>query len=287
MRLQQSGNSAETPACFTFEADSSGVQGEMSEMKTRLDWMRGVIAAIAVVGSLLGIVDRAAAADPDALWKIVHNRCAVDETKSGHPAPCTVVDFAAGYAILKDIVGKTQFLLIPTTRITGIESPAVLAPGTPNFFAEAWDNTGLVDARLGKTLPREDLSLAINAITGRTQDQLHIHIDCISADVRDALARHAASVGREWAPFPEPLAGAPYRAMRIDGTTLTADPFTLLADGVPGARAAMGTHTLVLAGETFPGGVPGFILLDNHANLAAGDLGNGEALQDHDCAVGH
>ncbi len=252
-----------------------------------LDWLRGAIAALAVIAALLPIVFLGAATDPDILWKIVHNRCVVDQTKFGHPAPCAVVDLAAGYAILKDIVGATQYLLIPTTRITGIESPAVLDAATPNYFAQAWNETGLVDARLGKTLPRQDLSLAINALTGRTQDQLHIHIDCIRADVRDALARNAASVGRAWAPFPEPLAGAAWRAIRIDGATLSANPFMLLAAGVPGARSAMGLHTLVLAGETFAGGQPGFILLDNHADPAAGDMGNGEALQDHACAVGH
>jgi CDP-diacylglycerol pyrophosphatase len=252
-----------------------------------LNWMRGVIAALAVIGALLPIVFLGAATDPDILWKIVQDRCVVDETTLGHAAPCTVVDLAAGYAILKDIVGGTQYLLIPTVRITGIESPAVLAPTTPNYFAQAWSQTGLVDARLGKAMPRQDLSLAINAVTGRTQDQLHIHIDCIRADVRDALARHAASVGRTWAPFPEPLAGTEYRAMRIDGATLSANPFLLLAEAEPGARAEMGAHTLVLAGETFAGGVPGFILLDNHADPAGGDMGNGEALQDHACQLGH
>jgi len=253
----------------------------------RMNWMRGVIAAAAVIGALLPIVFLGAATDPDILWKIVHDRCVVNETRFGHAAPCAVVDLAAGYAILKDIVGETQYLLIPTTRITGIESPAVLAPMTPNYFAEAWDETGLVGARLGRTLPRQDLSLAINAVTGRTQDQLHIHIDCIRADVRDALARHAASIGPQWAPFPEPLAGAPYRAMRIDGARLSANPFMLLADGEPGARAEMGAHTLVLVGETFAGGIGGFILLDNHAEPALGDRGNGEALQDHACHLGH
>jgi CDP-diacylglycerol pyrophosphatase len=257
-------------------------------LRARLDGMRAVIAGVAVVVALLPIVFLGAATDPDILWKIVHGKCVVDETKFGHAAPCAVVDLPAGYAILKDIVGDTQFLLIPTTRISGIESPAVLAPGAPNYFAEAWSQTSLVDDRLGKTLPRQDLSLAINAITGRTQDQLHIHIDCIGADVRDALARHAAAVGSSWAPFPEPLAGKPYRAMRIDGATLgQSNPFTLLADGEPGARADMGAHTLVLAGATFTEGKPGFILLDGQADVAKGDVGNGEALQDHACRVGH
>ncbi len=253
----------------------------------RLDWLRGAIAAAAVVVAFLPIVFLGAATDPDILWKIVHGKCVVDETRLGHPAPCAVVDLARGYAILKDIVGETQYLLIPTARVTGIESPALLAPATPNYFAEAWSQTPLVEARLGHRLPREDLSLAINAVSGRTQDQLHIHIDCIGADVRDTLARHLTAVGTAWAPFPEPLAGKPYRAMRIAGATLgTANPFTLLADGEPGARADMGAHTLVLAGATFADGAPGFVLLDGEADLAKGDVGNGEALQDHACAVG-
>ena len=257
-------------------------------LRAQLDGMRAVIAAVAVVVALLPIVFLGAATDPDILWKIVHGKCVVDETKFGHAAPCAVVDLPKGYAILKDIVGETQYLLIPTTRISGIESPAVLAPDAPNYFAEAWSQTSLVEERLGKNLPRQDLSLAINAISGRTQDQLHIHIDCIRADVRDALARHAAAIAPSWGPFPEALAGKPYRAMRIDGETLgQSNPFTLLADGEPGAHADMGAHTLVLAGATFADGKPGFILLDGLADLAKGSVGNGEALQDHACLVGH
>jgi CDP-diacylglycerol pyrophosphatase len=254
----------------------------------RLAWIRGVIAAAVVVVAFLPIIFLGAASDPLILWKIVHGKCVVDQTEFGRPTPCAVVDLAEGFAILKDIVGETQYLLIPTTRITGIESPVVLAPATPNFFAEAWGQTGLVDARLGKTLPRQDLSLAINSISGRTQDQLHIHIDCIRADVRDALARHADGIGTTWAPFPEPLAGKPYRAMRINGATLgTADPFALLANAESGARADMGAHTLVLAGEVFSGGTLGFILLDGQAHPSQGNFGNGEALQDHACLIGH
>lgn len=253
----------------------------------RLSWWRGVIAAVAVVVAFLPIVFLGAATDPNILWKIVHGKCVVDQTQFGHPAPCAVVDLAGGYAILKDIVGDTQYLLIPTARITGIESPAVLAPSTPNYFAQAWGQTGLVDARLGKILPRQDLSLAVNSLSGRTQDQLHIHIDCLRADVRDALARHTEEVRTAWSAFPEPLVGKPYRAMRIDGSTLgTANPFRLLADGVPGARADMGAHTLVLAGAVFAGGTPGFILLDGQANLAEGNVASGEVLQDHDCRIG-
>jgi CDP-diacylglycerol pyrophosphatase len=71
-------------------------------------------------------------ADADALWTIVHDQCVPHEQRNGAPAPCALVDLSGGenpgYAVLKDINGATQFLLIPTMRITGIESPEVLEP---------------------------------------------------------------------------------------------------------------------------------------------------------------
>lgn len=260
------------------------------QARRRIAWARGILAAVVVAVAFVPILLLGAATDPNILWKIVHGKCVVDQETFGHPAPCARVDLAGGYAILKDIVGATQYLLIPTARITGIESPAVLAPATPNFFAEAWSQTPLVEARLGHALPRQDLSLAINSIHGRTQDQLHIHIDCIDPTVAAALAAHQGAVGPAWAPFPVPLAGKPYQAMRLSGQTLGANPFHLLAAGLPGARGHMGAYTLVLVGAEFAaaGGkpAPGFILLAGRSDLAHGNTGSGEALQDHACRIG-
>lgn len=223
------------------------------------------------------------AADPSALWHIVHDRCVPDQTQHRDPAPCTAVNLAGGYVVLKDIVGETQFLLMPTLRISGIEDRAILAADAPNYFADAWQARHDVDQRAGHDLPREDFALAINSVYGRTQDQLHIHIDCIRPDVRLALAQHAATVSDDWTVFPVPLAGHPYRAIRITGADLgNTNPFRLLAATVP--QADMGRHTLVLAGATFDGR-PGFILLDGKADLATGNRGSGEELEDHACAV--
>jgi CDP-diacylglycerol pyrophosphatase len=246
----------------------------------RLGWRRWAIGAGALALVSAPILVLGAASDPMILWKIVHNHCVVDQTQNGKPAPCARL--AADYAILKDIVGATQYLLIPTTRLTGIESPALLAPGAANYFADAWGEMSLVQSQLPKPLPRQDLSLAINSIDGRTQQQLHIHMDCIRRDVRDSLAQHGAAIGPDWAPFPVPLAGHRYQAMRIPGDALgEANPFRLLAEKQPGARAAMGLHTLVLVGAADTG----FILLDDRADPAHGDMGSGEALQDHACKV--
>lgn len=229
----------------------------------------------------------ACAADPSAvLWTIVSGQCVPHEQLSHNPSPCAEVDLApgAGFAILKDIRGNSQFLLIPTTRIGGIEDPAILAPDAPNYFAEAWQARSFVEDRLHTVLPRDAFALAINAVTGRTQNQLHIHIDCIRPDVRTILIANLDRVTEVWTPFPEPLAGHIYRAIRIDGDTLgTTNPFRILADANPGID--MGLHTLVLVGATFPDGKPGFVLLDDRANVPAGDRASGEELEDHSCAL--
>jgi CDP-diacylglycerol pyrophosphatase len=242
------------------------------------------------LGLLVGLSCRAAAAqasNPNVLWQIVHDQCVPDERQHGDPKPCAEVDLAGGYAVLKDIQGATQFLLIPTTQLGGIEDRALLAPFARNYFADAWLARGFVEKALGHTMPRDMLSLAINSASGRTQDQFHIHIDCIRADVRDTLLRERPNIGWRWTVLKTPLAGHPYRAMRVTGSTLFGhNPFKLLAWGVPGARADMGQHTLVAVGMVFGGRAPGFIILDDRADLAHGDWGSGEELQDHACALG-
>jgi CDP-diacylglycerol pyrophosphatase len=235
---------------------------------------------VAAVVVLLGFVGTGAAhADRNALWDIVNDRCVPDQRQHGDPAPCALVD--GDSAVLKDLVGDRQFLLIPTARVTGIESPELLAPDAPNYFADAWRARSFVDERAGFTLPRDWVSLAINSEDARTQDQLHIHVDCVRADVAQALAVHAAAIGPRWAPFPVPLAGDRYSAIAVDGENLDANPFQLLADGITGAREDMGNQTLVAVGAYLSGGRPGFVVLADDVDVASGDTAGGEALQDH------
>jgi CDP-diacylglycerol pyrophosphatase len=248
-------------------------------------WVAGVV-ALAAVGAMV----TARAADPSALWHIVNDRCVPHEQKDHDPSPCALVELSdgveKGYAILKDINGATQFLLIPTERTSGIESFSILVSDAPNYWDEAWRARYFVEERAQQPLPRDDLSLAINSTVGRSQDQLHIHIDCVRPDVRDALAAHQSEITPLWLPFPVPLAGHQYRAMRVEGDSLgDANPFRLLADSDPKIAADMGQHTLVVVGMSFAGDKPGFVVLDDHADLAAGDRASGEDLQDHACAL--
>jgi CDP-diacylglycerol pyrophosphatase len=235
----------------------------------------------------IGAPRPAAAGDADALWHIIHDRCVPDYSADRNPAPCAEVVLPpgapGGWVVLKDRDGATQYLVMPTQKITGIEDPAVLAPGEPNFFAEAWNARTFFLAKLGHDLPRADISLAINSPYGRTQNQLHIHIDCLRPDVAATLADRLAGIGAEWTALP--LAGHAYRARRLAGPELTDNPFRVLADDPGVGAAGLGTHTLVVVGETFPDGRDGFVLLDDHVDVASGDHASGEELQDHSCAI--
>ena len=85
---------------------------------------------------------------------IVSTACVPDQVQHGDPRPCASVDLKDGYVILKDRRGRTQYLLIPTDRVTGIESPYLLTPGAPNDFAYAWGERGYVERAAGRALPR-------------------------------------------------------------------------------------------------------------------------------------
>jgi CDP-diacylglycerol pyrophosphatase len=228
-----------------------------------------------------------ARADPNALWQIVHNECVPHIEGGLGPKPCERVDLdggvAQGVAILKDLVGVSQMLAIPTRRITGIEDPQMLAPDAPPVFAVAWGAKPLVEERLRRALPREAVGLAINSKWARSQQQLHVHVDCVALPVIKALAGYASAFDSEWRAMTIPLQGRVYFARRVDSVDLAdVAPLKLLADGLEGARANMGAYSLAAVGATFDG-KPGFVLLADQFSLEGG--GHAEDLQDHDCAI--
>lgn len=228
------------------------------------------------------------AARPDVLWAIVHNQCVPALRQGQGDGPCAAVVPAGGglrgYAVLKDHHGASQFLLIPTARITGIESPLLWRGDAPNYFAAAWQQRGRVGEALGKPLPRDVLSLSVNSAHGRSQEQLHIHIDCIREDVQTAVARVVESLSDQ----PQTLTLPPwqhrYKARWLTGPELQVDPFVLIAAD-PQARADMGAQTLLVMGADSPTRGQGFVLLSGRYDPAHGDRGNAEELQDHLCLL--
>jgi CDP-diacylglycerol pyrophosphatase len=225
-----------------------------------------------------------AAANPNALWNIVHDYCEPAAEGAHVKQKCADVNLAGGYAVLKDIVGVAQYLLIPIARVSGIESPELLQPNAPNYWRAAWQARVYVDAKLRRTLPREELSLAINSASGRTQNQLHIHIDCLAPDVVRTLREVGPSIGTEWKPLPVRLRGHTYSAIRIDDADLDhTDPFKLLAPYAQARNQTMGDQTLLLAGALLEDGKPAFYLLNDH--VQAGNWASSEELQDHTCSI--
>ena len=226
----------------------------------------------------------------DVLWEVVNLECVPSELQSHDPKPCAEVVLKdgvdKGFAVLKDIKGLTQVLLIPTGQISGIESPIVRAPDAPNYFADAWDARTFVEDALHQKLARGDIGLAINSAAGRSQDQLHIHVDCVRADVRDVLRKEAGLIGERWAPLDVLLSGHRYQAMWVPGEELGANnPFRLLAAGLPGAAQDMGDRTLVVIGVSREDGTAGFVMLEDQVDRNTGNLAEGEELLDHGCRV--
>jgi CDP-diacylglycerol pyrophosphatase len=174
-------------------------------------------------------------------------------------------------------------LAIPTRSITGIEDPQMLAPDAPKVFATAWAAKALVEARLHVVLPRQAVAIAINSKWARSQDQFHLHVDCVARNVAATLADSRASFNDAWRPMAVPLNGRVYFARRVDSADLAdVAPLKLLADGLEGARAHMDAYSLAAVGATFEG-KPGFVLLADQFSLERG--GHAEDLQDHDCAI--
>jgi CDP-diacylglycerol pyrophosphatase len=219
---------------------------------------------------------------PDALWRIVSQQCLPNQQQRHHPAPCTQVDRAAGFVVLKDRNGPLQYLLMPTAKITGIESPQLLATTTPNFFQQAWQARRFMAQKYAKPIDDADISLAINSEYGRTQNQLHIHISCLSPAIKSRLTQLAPGVGQRWQSLPGGLLNHDYLARRVTPEQLAQQgAFRLLASGVADAEQHMGRFGLAMT--ALPDG--DFLLLATERNLLRLNLASAEEIQDHHCRL--
>ena len=207
---------------------------------------------------VLALGPRAAAANEplSILWPIVQY-CLAPEHSDGPPA-CFLTDKARGYALLKDIRGPTQVLLVATDRRFGIEDPRIEAPDAANYFAAAWAARRCVSRLAGREIPDGEISLAINSRLGRSDGQLHIHIDRIRPEIATQLASGAPALSSS---------GHRYAVRHV--ASLRENLFAEEAR----AGAPIGDETIVVAGD--PRG--GFYVLTDRA--AGADRASGEELQ--------
>jgi len=204
-----------------------------------------------------------------AIWRIVDQGCNMQQqaqvrSPSANGLTCDARD---GYAVLKDRCGPTHFLLIPTARRIGVESPELQTAGEPNYFAIAWEQRG----RTVNAVPADaDVGLAINSRYGRSQSQLHIHIDRLRPQVRAALQSLKLALGAQT--YLE-LMGHRYRVDHLE--SLANSPFAQAAREWD-ARTVDERARLTLAVAS--DGASGFFLLSDRADLAALDRGHAEEL---------
>jgi CDP-diacylglycerol pyrophosphatase len=222
-----------------------------------------------------------------------------------------VVPGDGGYGVLKDRSPDKPFeyLVIPTAPVCGIEDPVLQEGRGPGYLKGAWQARGLLRVphdtrpaqmvgvtidtlehvkamlreRLGADIPDDAIGLAVNGRTARAQDQLHIHIGCLKASVRDALRRHPP--GAAWGRVPEPLNGHAFFARSVSAAAWPGvNPFRELR-ALVGSDSAMNGAGLVVAGA--PSG--GFYVLASQAAVEAAGVdrgtGFGEGLLDHSCGV--
>lgn len=225
----------------------------------------------------------AATASRDALAVTVAG-CVVAQHLFRLPIPCLSVDFTTETALIRPPFARSEVLLVPTRAITGIESPALLKVGVPHYFDAAWAARGLV----ARSLPRDPgwtgVGMAINSRRMRSQDRLHIHIDCLQPAVIAALHRYGPHLPEGWSLFPARLQSGFYFVRVVDEAEFARmNPFLDIRDGVPAARRAMDEVTIVVAGAILPDGRRGFYLLAGEGRGRNPAIG--ENLLDHACHI--
>jgi CDP-diacylglycerol pyrophosphatase len=240
--------------------------------------------------SILLLARGGLSADRLILWKIANEQCVAQRLGHRVPEPCLSVWLRSpsklSFVILKDLVGDGQVLAIPIDRISGIESPEVLKPVIGELWLAAWHARHFVAGLLDADLTDDAIGLAVNSSHARSQDQLHIHVDCMSREVRDLLRGHLNELSDKWSNLGFLLMGKRYQAIRLtESEFVERNIFALIANSSIEAAADMGAETIIVSGASLPDGSRGFIVLEDRADRVPGDKAHGEDLLDHTCKI--
>lgn len=206
----------------------------------------------------------------DALWYVIRDICLPMQQTLGTALPCLEADPKRGFVVIRAPAETTHIIVAPTERIEGVESPALLRQQAPNFWSLAWNKKDRVISSAPRPLASDDIGMAVNSKRGRTQDQLHIHVDCVDARLKRALA--AGRISSRWSAVDlRPWAGR-YRVRSLAEKEIDRNIFQLVAEEINGARAKMALQTIALvhSGSDF-------------ALLVNSNGGHAEELLDHEC----
>lgn len=218
------------------------------------------------------------------LWR-VEQTCVLNQRATGSPFPCLTVDLTGGFAVLRAPFRQTHVVTMPLLRISGVEDPVLQRSGGRDAFEAAWQARHYVQDELKRPLQPVDVGLAVNSRYTRSQDQLHIHVDCVNQTVRDRLAGLVPGLPTDrWQPAAFIWKGQSYAARRLDRTDLTGINVFALAAELPAIAAAPSRTTLAAVGARRPDGGTGFVLMAGQSNPRSAMMqSTSEDLLDHDC----
>lgn len=255
--------------------------------------MRRIIAVVCAV--LLGALAFAAwTANSETgrglLWTVVQT-CVANHALTGAAFPCLEVNDSSGehgYAILRR-PGDPDFILVPTRKIVGVEDPSLQTADAPNYFQDAWNARSFLSDAFKKPLARNDVALAVNSRITRSQDQLHIHIGCLSQRAKKTLQALAAELPEdEWVRIGNLMrvGTTPYRqglwGRRVGQDTLEGvNPFHLATEGRLDPQLL-----IVVTGIQLPDGRGGFALLaSRNDRFGPIDQASAEDILDPSCSL--
>ena len=219
----------------------------------------------------------------DVLWVALQG-CLLAKKATGRSFPCLAVDLGdkdlPGTAVLRAPGQPTHTVVMPTTAVVGVEAPQLQQSAGNSYWKAALAARSYVMDALGGRLPIESVGLAVNSVGGRSQDQLHIHLDCIKPAVRAALQRHSQRVRSTWSLFPVPLQGSRFFARRIEAAEVdTFNPFTALMQ-LPGRATDLRSTSFAVISPQQPDAQKAFYLLAYRSPEA-----HAEMLLDHGCSA--
>jgi hypothetical protein len=105
--------------------------------------------AALIAATVAGQPHSVSAASRGELWFVVHDMCLPAYRSIGVAFPCAEVNIAngldRGFAVLQAPSSAAHVIVVPTTRISGIESPALQSENAPNYWEAAWDDRRFVE----------------------------------------------------------------------------------------------------------------------------------------------
>lgn len=248
-----------------------------------------IVLALALLVLLLGGPALRANLKPRAALYYVIRACVMMQDTLGTPFPCLSVDPASagtpGYAVLRAPGNPTHVITTPLVPIAGIENEELLQPDAGVYWRAALMSRRYVEAGADGPVPPGDVGLAINSRRTRSQDQLHIHAECLGRPVLAAVRAESFAPGDGWQPLRRPVdddsfVGRLVERREIEGGNL----FAVLASLPNGAgndmRSDMGDVASLVVPVAADGTGDSFVLIASRVRRRSI-----ERLLDESCSV--